>query len=143
VIAPPSRIEVDGRSAAYAVIAVAQHPARPLDAASLRQFLEPPRTLPPARSLPALGSRPDRLAAWVAARPEGARNHGLFWAACRMAEDGHRYDTTLATLGGAARSAGLPDREAETTIRSAYRIATRLTPGSRPGPTSMAEAVRL
>ena len=141
VIAPPSRISVDGQTRAYAVIAVAQHQPRPLDSRSLRQFLEPPRPLPPPRSLPAVGSRPDRLAAWVAGRPEGARNHGLFWAACRMAEDGHCYDATLSMLGEAARSAGLPDREAETTIRSAYRIASRLSAARRPDPTTGVEVV--
>jgi hypothetical protein len=60
-----------------------------------------------------------------------------------MAEDGHRYDTTLSMLGDAARSAGLPEREAETTIRSAYRIVSRLSPASRPGPTRTVEAVAL
>ena len=142
VIVPPSRIEVDGRPVAYAVIAVAQHQARHLDAAALRRFLSPPRPVPP-RSLPVLGTSPDRLAAWVATRPEGARNHGLFWAACRMVEGGHRFDLTLSVLGDAARSAGLPDREAETTIRSAYRIAGRLSPVSRPDPFRAAEAVGL
>lgn len=143
VIAPPSRVNVAGELARYSVIAVAQHQPHRLDARNLRKFLEPPRPASPPRSLPALGSRPDKLVAWVADRPEGARNHGLFWAACRMAEDGHRYDTTLSMLGDAARSAGLPDREAETTIRSAYRIASRLSPATRPGPTRTVEAVAL
>jgi hypothetical protein len=101
------------------------------DAAS-RQF-----GAPPPRDLPALGARPDKLAAWVASRPEGARNGGLFWAACRMAESGHRYDDTLTLLGDAAQQAGLPERETESTIRSAYRIASRLSPhhlGQPPGP---------
>ena len=141
VIVPPSHNTGAGQSSAYRVIAVAQHQPRAIDARSLRRFLEPPRPAPPPRSLPPLGSRPDKLADWVASRPEGARNRGLFWAACRMAEDGHRYDTTLSLLGDAAHSAGLPDREAETTIRSAYRIASRLSAASGPGPTTTAEAV--
>jgi hypothetical protein len=60
-----------------------------------------------------------------------------------MAESGHGFDTTLSMLGDAARSTGLSDRETETTIRSAYRIASRLSPASRLGPTTAAEAVGL
>ncbi len=116
VIAPPSWITVDGESRRYEVIAVAQHRPRRLDAARLRRFLDPPRLGPPPRSVPSLGARPDKLAAWVAGRPKGSRNHGLFWAACRMAEVGHGYDATLSVLSDAARVAGLPDRESETTI---------------------------
>jgi hypothetical protein len=91
--------------------------------------------------MPAVGARPEKLAAWVASRPEGARNHGLFWAACRMVEDGHSFDTTASVLGEAAQAAGLPEREATTTIRSACRIACRL--GTPPGPTRAVEAVSL
>ena len=43
VIAPPSRIEVDGAMRSYDVIAVATHAAKPVDAVELRRFLEPPR----------------------------------------------------------------------------------------------------
>ena len=110
----------------------------------LRQFLEPPRRLPPRVDVPTIGARPDKLAAWVASRPEGGRNAGLFWAACRMAEQGHDVQQTAAVLGDAARIAGLEDREVDTTIQSAYRIATRLsgTPAaSRPGPTRPAEVL--
>lgn len=95
--------------------------------------------------MPGAGSSPDRLAAWVARRPEGARHGGLFWAACRMAEAGHDFSQTSQLLGDAAQSAGLPDTEAFRTIMSAYRIASRLgpssTPGSRLGPTTRPEGV--
>lgn len=145
IVAPPSRITTPKGEKTYDVIASAQHESRPLDADSLRAFLEPPAVVRPPASLMRDGVRPDRLASWVANRPEGSRNQGLFWAACRMAETGQRYDVTLATLGDAARAAGLSDREAQTTIRSAYRIASRLGPaadvGSRPGPTRPSEAV--
>ncbi|EGD44001.1 putative prophage Lp4 protein 7, DNA replication [Nocardioidaceae bacterium Broad-1] len=147
IVAPPSRITTPDGERSYGLIAVAQHESRPLDADRLRTFLEPVRIVQPPASLTRDGVRPDRLAAWVANRPEGARNQGLFWAACRLAETGQRYDVTLATLGKAASSAGLPYREAETTIRSAFRIALRLGPdpdvGSRPGPTRPSEAVAL
>lgn len=145
IIAPPSRIEVDGQLATYEVIATAyRRPGHPFDAMRLRQFLEPPRRLPPRPDVPSLGSRPDKLADWVASRPEGARNGGLFWAACRMVENGHDYAETAAVLGDAAQAAGLSEREADSTIRSAYRIASRLSGASavgRPGPTRPAEQV--
>jgi len=38
-----------------------------------------------------------------------------------MVEAGHNFDASLAVLGDAARAVGLTEREAETTIRSAYR----------------------
>jgi hypothetical protein len=139
IIAPPSR--VDGR--AYELIAIAQHRAMPVDAAALRAYLEPPRPTRPPTSMPAVGSRPDKLADWVASRPEGARNHGLFWAACRMVEAGHPFDSTANLLGDAARSAGLSDHEAMTTIRSAYRIASRLGAAEIARPTRAAEVVSL
>ncbi|GAW49276.1 Prophage Lp4 protein 7 [Nocardioides sp. PD653] len=139
IVAPPS--QVAGRS--YDLIAVAQHRATPMDATALRSFLEPPRPTRPPASMPAMGSRPDKLADWVASRPEGARNHGLFWAACRMVEDGHAFDATAGLLGEAARSAGLSDQEAMATIRSAYRIASRLGAARTARPTTAAEAVTL
>ncbi|MGD9959028.1 bifunctional DNA primase/polymerase [Nocardioides sp.] len=139
IIVPPSTVA--GR--AYELIAVAQHRATPVDASALRAFLEPPRPSRPPASMPAVGSRPEKLADWVAARPEGARNHGLFWAACRMVEEGHSFDSTANLLGDAARSAGLSDREAMTTIRSAYRIASRLGATTVARPTAAAEAVSL
>lgn len=144
VVVPPSRIENEnGEQHSYEVIAVAQHQPQPLDSRELRAFLEPPRPRRAPASMPPLGSRPDKLAAWVASRPPGGRNTGLFWAACRMAEDGHGFDATLGLLGEAAQSAGLVEREAETTIRSAHRTASRLAPASRPRPTPAAEALRL
>jgi hypothetical protein len=143
VIAPPSRIEVDNAAAPYEVIAEAHHLGRPLDALELRQFLEPPRRLPPPASVNTLVGSPERLAAWVAALPEGGRNRGLFWASCRMVELGSSYDETVALLGQAGQQAGLPERETQTTIRSAFRIASRSTSGSHLGPTQRAEVIGL
>jgi len=64
-----------------------------------------------------------------------------------MAETGARFNVAAAALGEAAQSAGLTEREAMTTIRSAYRIATRLEPaparGGRLGPSRATEGVRL
>jgi Bifunctional DNA primase/polymerase, N-terminal len=64
-----------------------------------------------------------RLAAWVAHLPEGNRNAGLFWAACRAAEAGH--SAALDTLAEAAQAAGLGEREIARTIDSARRSAQR------------------
>jgi hypothetical protein len=134
IVVPPSRVVTPEGVRTYEVIAIAQQDPRPLDAAALRTFLEPPRPVRPPGDLPELGSRPAKLAAWVAARPEGARNHGLFWAACRMAESGHSLHSSLDVLGAAARAAGLSEREVDATIRSAHRIAARLSTASGPGP---------
>ena len=62
-----------------------------------------------------------RLAAWVAGRGEGERNRGLFWAACRLAENGLPASDALDVLTAAASHAGLAEREIVTTVRSAYR----------------------
>lgn len=145
VIAPPSRIEVDGVLKTYDVIAVTTQPAKALDAIKLRKFLEPPRPKPvgPPSGLPPKGCRHEALARVVALTPEGGRNRALFWASCRLAEDGQGRATAVGYLMPAARYAGLSDREIESTIDSAYRIASRLDPGSRLGPTQRNEAIQL
>lgn len=148
VVLPPSAVvQPDGEARSYRVVNVATHQPDAVDANALRRFLEPARPTRPPADLPNLGARPDRLASWVAARSEGERNRGLFWASCRMAESGERFDVATSVLGAAAQSAGLPEREAMTTIRSAYRIANRLGPppvaGERLGPSRAAEGVRL
>ena len=145
VIAPPSRNSVGGVMRSYEVIAVATHAAKPLDAVELRRFLEPPRptgALPPP-GMPATGCRPDALARTVALTPEGGRNHALFWASCRMAENGLSHADAISWLMPAAQHAGLPDREIENTVNSAFRIASRLGQGSRPGPTPASEGIHL
>lgn len=137
VIAAPSCAEVNGASTSYEVIATATRLAEPVDAHRLRKFLEPPRRTPPMPSsaLMAGGCRPEALARVVALTPEGGRNRALFWASCRMVEAGQSRDNALDYLTPAAQHAGLPDREIESTIDSAFRIASRLAPGSRFGPT--------
>ena len=145
IIVPPSRLTgEDGATRGYELVEVAERPQLwPVDAAGLRGFLDPPRPVRMSMDMPGIGARPDRLAAWVASRPEGGRNGGLFWAACRMAEEGHDLSSTTSLLGPAAHTAGLPAREAIATIRSAYRIATRQGPVVSPRPTSAVEAVAL
>ena len=93
--------------------------------------------------MPTKGCRPDALARTVALTPEGGRNRALFWASCRMVENGLSHADVMGWLGPAAQYAGLPDREIETTVDSAFRIASRLGPGSRPGPTPASEGIHL
>lgn len=152
IVAPPSAVtDSDGRSKSYELVSFGTRPGT-VDSAALNSFLAPPKppppqTLPPASSIPAPGASPDRLAAWVASRPEGGRNGGLFWASCRMAEAGHNFNQTTRLLGDAAVSAGLPETEAFRTIQSAYRTASRLgpsaEPASRPGPTNRIEGAAI
>lgn len=150
VVAPPSRIDTGDRGVRpYELIGFGRRPGQ-VDSVALNHHLAPPTPPPRAQREPAsmpAGSQPERLAKWVAARPEGARNGGLFWAACRMAEAGHDFNQTAHLLGDAAAAAGLPDTEAFRTIKSAYRTASRLgpiaDPVSCPGPTNRTEGVAI
>lgn len=134
IIAPPSTVlRPGGVRAPYRLIITANEPPAPVDAARLRDFLDPRTPIPLDRAR-ASASRFERrgsdakvLAGWVAGRGEGDRNRGLFWAACRLAEAGTSPDATLDALGPAAEHAGLGSREIMATIRSAYRT-THPTP---------------
>jgi hypothetical protein len=107
--------------------------ARRLDAAALRHHLDPPRPRPAAAArLVVDGGMQSRLAAWVAGRPEGARNDGLFWAACRFAEADVAQGDAHDVLGAAAATAGLAAPEVVATIRSAYRTTVPVAPSRRP-----------
>lgn len=131
VIAPPSRIDVDGELRRYDVIAVARQTPGPVDAARLRRFLDPPMSPHPAEFAAGRGGAdPERLAMHVRSRAEGERNGALFWAACRMVEAGFDFASTIGCLGTAAMDAGLSARETETTVRSAFR---RTRPQLDPG----------
>lgn len=126
IIAPPSTITVaDGATAAYEVIAHGRRP-RPVDADTLRAVLTP--TPPPTPQRLRSGSIDERITArlsdWVARLPEGNRNAGLFWAACRLAEAGLSEDEVTAALEPAAVSVGLEVRETRGTIRSAHHAVT-------------------
>ena len=89
-----------------------------------------PRQPRPQPARPPGHADTERLAAWVARLPEGNRNAGLFWAACRAAETGR--PGALDTLAEAARTAGLPEREIERTLTSARRAAGRERPACGP-----------
>lgn len=122
IIVPPSLRSIEGTTSGYQVEQVNTGPASTLDAQRLRDFLDPRPT--PARPATVGADRDvdvSRLAAWVAARGEGERNRGLFWAACRLAENNVPASDALDVLTAAAGHAGLGDREIATTVRSAYR----------------------
>ena len=118
--------------------------AHPVDADRLRTLLDPGLIqrrvqVRVGRADPGLvdGSR---LASWVATRPVGERNQGLFWATCRLAEAGHTIGQAYALLADPAHDAGLRDREIHTTIASAYRHAhPTTTPVDPPARTTRAE----
>lgn len=127
IIAPPSTVTTSHGGRRYETIAHGRNP-RPVDADAIRELLtpEPARTLHPAGSA-ALRERPvEQLAGWVAALPEGNRNAGLFWAACRLAEAGLPEPDTHTILETAATAAGLEPQEIAATIRSAHRT-TQIT----------------
>src|SRR5699024_4881569 len=114
IIAPPSRRIIDDHSVPYTVETFATSPSRQLDASRLRDFLDPrpdPVTRP-ARTVVGSGADVSRLAAWVSRRQEGERNHGLFWAACKLAENHVDPTDALDVLTAAAGHAGLSEREA-------------------------------
>ena len=134
IIAPPSRRIIDGSVCRYEVADIAAHSVGHVDAARLRDFLDPRPVAPLRASSGSMDEDAERLATWVAGRGEGERNRGLFWAACRLAENGVSPAEALDALGAAAQSAGLGDREITTTVRSAYRAtqpASEVTPGGR------------
>ena len=133
IIAPPSRRAMDGTLRRYEITDLAANSVGPVDAARLRDFLDA-RPAAPARSEGAPATvDAERLAAWVAGRGEGERNRGLFWAACRLAENGTPRADALGALGPAAAQAGLSEREIAATVRSAYRATT---PVSEAGPSA-------
>lgn len=86
-------------------------------------LLQPPvpRTAPAPADAGALPLRAQRLARYVAHLPEGNRNAGLYWAACRAVEDQHPPATFDQLIEAATRN-GLDEDEARRTVQSARRI---------------------
>lgn len=143
IIAPPSTVLTEHGLRRYEVIARGRHP-RPVDADAIRDLLTP--TPEPRKPSAAPGGAVDagRLAEWVSRLPEGNRNAGLFWAACRLTEAGLSLAETQAVLEPAGIAAALNAREITATIRSAHRT-TQLTPNpptSSPGAASASSGIR-
>jgi hypothetical protein len=123
VVVPPSRVlEPVGRPAAYRSIMVARHAVAPVDAAALRQLVEPSRRdrFSSAWAAPDATAGPAVLATWLASRPYDGRNRRLSWAARRMAEHGFDRTSTLALLGPAAHHTGMDEQTIEQTVASAF-----------------------
>lgn len=138
VIAPPSIIPTDGSLVSYRVEHITTGTTGPVDAARLRDFLTPTTTLAPRISsspTPELGRQRsvERLASWVSHQVEGERNVSLFWAACRLAENGVPAAQARDVLVAAARQPGFGEREITRTVYSAYRAAATQTCTSRRG----------
>lgn len=124
IIAPPSVINTGFGQRRYEVIARSMDP-RPVDSGAIRDLLTPtpaPRTRP-SGNWPGRGSV-EGLVEWVGTLPEGNRNVGLFWAACRLVEAGLSYGDSYALLEPAAAHTGLEAREIASAIQSAHRTTT-------------------
>lgn len=112
VVGAPSFVRSSPYQGAYEVLQ--QRDANgTLDWTACRKLLAPPE--PRRTAFSPVHNNPGNLAGWVAALPEGQRNNGLFWAACRALEEGG----DAGVLVGAAVTAGLPEGEALRTVRSA------------------------
>jgi hypothetical protein len=115
VLAPPSFVQADDKRAGRYQLVEQRDADGRLDWQTVRRLLDPLR---PVSSRPPRGLDACRLAAWVAELPEGNRNNGLFWAACRIAEEGGDPEILIA-------ASGLPEDEARRTVASADRRVAR------------------
>lgn len=133
IIAPPSVAVIAGVSKTYRLFELSTGLGSPVDAVRLREFLDPRpvRSFEPGRRFEGtLRERTERLASWLHTQGEGERNQGLFWASCRLAENGVALPDALQALGPVAEDIGLPPREIERTIQSAFRT-TQSIPAAR------------
>jgi hypothetical protein len=114
VLTPPS--QVNGKP--YQLVKTF-HGRGALDWDAVIRHLHPQRE--PRRAPHRQPGSPDlsSLARWVASQPEGNRNAGLFWAANRALDADPAAD--LGPLAGAARQAGLGEREINRTLDSARK----------------------
>lgn len=154
IILPPSVRTIDGEARRYKTLRLAHGSGHPLDAQRLRDLLDPPRPSANPRDAATDMAPADltRLASWVSRLQEGERNHGVFWAACKMAEKDIPTGAALDALTAAGATAGLSEREVTTTVRSAYRsvhgrsaqrlpLGAPMTPPHRPRPVTDSRAL--
>ena len=122
IIVSPSVRVIDSVPIRYEVAEVSEPLAAGIDSARLRDFLDPRpgAVLRPGRALVRVADV-ERLASWVARQDEGERNRSLFWAACRLAENGVTASEARDVLVTAAQQPGFDEREIARTVSSAYR----------------------
>lgn len=133
VVVPPSRVRTETYAGDYELIARNDKASRELDWSAVRELVAPPTSPRAAQGAGPTAATPpavtDWLARWLTGQSEGNRNQALFWAACRAAERGVADSRPLVA---AAVSIGLTEREATTTVRSAYRRSGRPDHGNVP-----------
>lgn len=120
VLVPPSEITTPSGFVRYEALSLPPAGAQPLDARALRAFVDP-RPTRARQAPPAHGVEPTALVEWVARLREGERNRGLFWAACRLFENGMPPEPAIDLLSAAAGRAGLEEVEIVATVLSAWR----------------------
>ena len=104
-----------------------------LDWAAAVALLDPPQRKPQAARPPGHAGAA-RLAGWVAQLPEGNRNAGLFWAACRAAETGQPRSTRRTGRGSRDRRAARGRDPADHRLRAAQRRAPAAGPRATAAP---------
>jgi hypothetical protein len=112
-ILPPSIHPASGRPYQWEI----REPARLTP--RMREMLRPRRRVAQVAQV-ALSKGGEGLIRLVGSLKDGARNRGLFWAACRAAEDGI-LSQIEDQLVSAAIDTGLTEREARQTVASATR----------------------
>lgn len=133
VIVPPSAAPSSTGPKAYRAASLSAARSRPIDSNALREFVDPRPA--PLKSAGARVISGEALSQWVARLNEGERNHGLFWAACRLSEAGIQPDAIVDVLGPPATRIGLDPQEIERTVRSACRhCASSRSRAAPPGP---------
>ena len=132
IIIPPSRRSINGEQSLYRVESISNSPSGTVDSHRLRDFLDPK---PPPRPRPHLagpvqnpGEMATRLAGWAARMPEGQRNASVFWAACKMAENGIDPAVATDTLIEATEQPDFTAREIDRTVGNAYRRVDHTAP---------------
>lgn len=134
IMAPPSRILVDGQPRPYAPIGAA-YAGSPVDGDAIRDLLSPPRPVAPIVVEPdaSLLERGERLGDWLAGFLGSNRNEALFWSACRLVEAGASASEAFAFLVEPASGLGLEEREVFATISRAADRAMPAMDSARSG----------